>query len=210
MFDLGGEARFVALTLYTSAHIVRGKLQTRQRRVSDMLNTAEDDFLVLSDVVFDEFGSSGQPLNAEFAQVNLGSVLFGVADERVDAVSELRTPKVPELALISVPPFKVVGRIHVLPERGLREALQELTGRFVPVTDARYWSDTVGEARLNAAMVAVNRSRAQILAPHREAHPWQGLDRSTEEGVRPAAGGFDAAEPSAPADPVWGDVDRIG
>jgi len=210
MFDLGGEARLVALTLYTDAHIVRGTLQTRQRRVSDMLNTAEDDFLVLSDVVFDEFGSSGQPLKAEFAQVNLGAVLFGVADEAVEAVAELRTPKVAERALISIPPFRVVGRIHVLAERGLREALQELSGRFVPVTDAMYWSDSVGEARTNAVMVAVNRSRAQILAPHRETDPWQGLDRATDETARPPAGGFDEAEPLARVDSVWGDIDRIG
>jgi len=209
MFDLGGEARVVALTLYTDAHIIRGMLQTRQRRVSDMLNTAEDDFLVLSDVVFDEFGSTGQPLRAEFAQVNLGSVLFGVAEQAVEAIPELRTPKVPERALISIPPFRVVGRIHVLPERSLREALQELTGRFVPVTDAMYWSDSVGEARTNAAMVAVNRSRAQILAPHRETDPWQGLDRATEEEVRPPAGGFEDPAPSR-VDPVWGGIDRIG
>jgi hypothetical protein len=209
MFDLGNEAHAVSLTLYTDAHIVRGSLQTRQRRVSDMLNTAEDDFLVLSDVAFDEFGSTGQPMRAEFAQVNLASVLFAVADQAVEAVPELRTPKVPERALISIPPFQVVGRIHVLPERSLREALQELTGRFVPVTDAMFWSDTVGEARTTAAMVAVNRSRAQILAPHREADPWQGLDRSTEDEVRPPAGAFDEAE--APrVDPVWGDIDRIG
>ena len=82
----------------------------------------------------------------------------------------------------------------------------ELTGRFVPVTDATYWSDSIGEARATAAMVAINHQRAQILAPHREVDPWAGLDRSGEG----ASGGLAAADPgTAPAvDPAWPEADR--
>lgn len=175
MFELGLQT--VNLTLYTDSFVVRGAVQTRQRRISDVLNHAENEFLVISDVTVDEFGSRAQPLRADFAQVNLNAVLFAVADTPVEPVPELRTPKIPERALISVPPFKVVGRIHLMPERDLREALTELTGHFLPVTDANYWSDTVGEARQTAPMVAVNHERAQILAPFKEADPWAGLDR---------------------------------
>jgi hypothetical protein len=175
MFQL--DAQSVALTLYTDAYVVRGTTETRQRRISDVLNHAEEEFLVVSDVLLDEFGTRTQTIRADFAQVNLAAVLFAVADTGVVAVPELRTPKIPEMALISVPPFKVTGRIHLLPERDLREALTELTGRFIPVTDATFWSDVVGEARQTAAMVAVNHARAQILAPFRESDPWAGLDR---------------------------------
>ncbi len=175
MFDMAGQS--VALTLYTDAYVVRGTTLTRQRRISDVLNHAEQEFLVVSDVVMDEFGTHSQSIRAEFAQVNLDAVLFAVADTSVTAVPELRTPKIPEMALISVPPFKVTGRIHLLPERDLREALLELTGRFIPVTEATIWSDVVGEARRTAQMVAVNHRRAQILAPFRESDPWLGLDR---------------------------------
>ncbi|HEY6058446.1 MAG TPA: hypothetical protein VIV06_10460 [Candidatus Limnocylindrales bacterium] len=187
MFELGEQR--VSMTLYTDAFVVQGVVRTRQRRIIDVLNHAEDEFIVLADVTVDEFGSRGQPLKADFAQVNLSAVLFAVADLPVDPVPELRTPKIPELALISVPPFKIVGRIHLLPERDMREALTELTGRFVPVTDARYWSDLVGEARQTATMIAVNHSRAQILAPFRELDPWAGLDRGAvhAEGAPPAA-----------------------
>jgi len=55
----------------------------------------------------------------------------------------------------------------------------------VPVTDALYWSETVGEARTAVQMVAVNHARAQILAPHREVDPWEGLNRSAEAGAQP-------------------------
>lgn len=180
MFDPLVLGQPVRLTLYTDAYIVRGTVLTRFRRVTDILNEAEHEFLVLSDAVFEEFGSRSQAIRAEYAQVNLGTVLFAVADTPVEPMPELRTPKVPEQALVTVPPFRIVGRIHLLPERHLRDALDQLVGRFVPVTDAMYWSDVVGEARTRALMVAVNHARAQILAPHREVDPWEGLGRSPE------------------------------
>ncbi|MEO5940369.1 MAG: hypothetical protein ABIZ72_05370 [Candidatus Limnocylindrales bacterium] len=177
---IGGELNLVSLTLYTDAFVIRGSIRSRQGRLSDILNQADEDFLVLSDTVVDEYGARGTPVRSEFAQVNLGAVLFAVADTTVEARPDLRTPKVPEQALISIPPVRVTGRVHILPERDLRMALSELTGRFIPVTDATYWSDSVGEARATAPMVAINHNRAQIFAPHREVDVWGGLNRSGE------------------------------
>jgi hypothetical protein len=172
MFEDGGLPPTVALTLYTDAFIIRGSLVTRQRRITDILNQAEDRFLVLGGVTSDEFGSRGETIRSEFAQVNLASVLFAVADTQVETPPELRTPKVPEEAVISVPPFKVTGQIHLMPEHNLSEALRELTGHFLPVTGAAFWSDVLGEARQTAELVAVNHERAQILAPHTFVDPW--------------------------------------
>lgn len=200
MYDpIGGAPGSVALTMYTDAFTIKGIAQTRQRRVTDVLNRSDDPFLVLSDVFFDEYGSRGQPIRVDYAQVNLASVLFVVSDEPVDPMPELRTPKIAEPAIISIPPFKITGRIHLLPERALRDALGELHGEFVPVTDATYWSDTLGEARATAALVVVNHARSQILAPHRELDPWAGLDASgaipgtSEPG---APGSTETAEPT--------------
>jgi hypothetical protein len=205
---LGGDLHTFGLTLYTDTHVVRGSIETRQRRISDILNAEESEFVVISDASFDDFGTTSSPMHAEYAQINLASVLFAVATERVDPVPELRTPKVIELAMISIPPFKVIGRIHLMPERNLRQSLEELLGRFIPVTDATFWSDKVGEARQSVAMVAVNHARAQILAPYRETDPWAGLDRAGEPSARPpsdtpAGGGF-------VGDPPWPESDRPG
>lgn len=197
MFEaLGGTQQSVELQLYTDAFVIRGTVETRQRRITDILNTADDRFLVLSDVTFDEFGTTGRTIKSDFAQVNLASVIFAVADTPVDPAPELRTPKTPEQALISVPPFTVIGRIHLLPERSLRESLSELTGHFLPVTEATYWSDALGEARTAAALVAVNHERAQLMAPHREVDPWVGLDRPAAGDA--AAGPGDAPPPAMP------------
>jgi hypothetical protein len=191
MFDgVGGNPQNVALTLYTDAFIIRGSLVTRQRRVTDMLNMADERFLVLADVTTDEFGSRGDQMRAEFAQVNLASVLFAVVNEPVAPAPELRTPKIAEEALISIPPFKVTGFIHLMPERSLRNALSELTGNFLPVTEAAYWSDVLAEARTQAALLAVNHERAQILAPYRASDPWVGLDSTPRSEPPPEAGGW--------------------
>jgi hypothetical protein len=205
---IGGEALSAAITLVTDAYIVRGTILTRHRRITDMLNTADEDFLVLEQATFDEFGSSGIVTQTDFAQVNLGAVLFGVADNPVEPTPELRVPKVTERALISIPPFTVTGHIHLLPERDLHQALGELVGRFIPVTEATYWSDRVGEARATALVVAVNHHRAHILAPHREVDPWAGLDRAGEQPARPAAAPDDGETASRPPDPAWPDIDR--
>lgn len=181
------------LVLYTDALITRGSVRTRQHRVTDILNQSEEPFLILEDVMVEEFGGRGQPIRSDYAQINLDAVLFAVANESVPPMPELRTPKTPEQAIISVPPFSVVGTIHLMPMGGsLRDALQELTGRFLPVTDATYWSDHVGEAREQALLVAINHHRAHILAPHRIVDPWAGLDRGATSGGGPRP----EAEPS--------------
>jgi hypothetical protein len=162
----GAEEQRLAMTLYTDAFVIRGSMPTRQRRLSDVLNLADDDFLVLTDAVLQGLGPNGQQHTAPNAQVNLGAVLFAVTSESVEALPELRTPKVAETTLISIPPFSITGFIHLLPERDVRSALQDLIGRFVPVTDATYWSDSLGETRRSASMLAVNHARAQILSPY--------------------------------------------
>lgn len=164
--------RTIPMTLYTEQFVVRGTIQTRQHRVTDILNDADQRFLVLEEVSMEELGSKELPTRAEYAQVNLASILFAVSLQAVEPIRALRTPKISERALVSIPPFRVIGNVHLLSERSLRDSLAELQAQFVPVTDAVFWSERLGEVRQNAAMVAVNQARAQILAPYREVDPW--------------------------------------
>ena len=176
MFPAFTELSRVELTLYTDALITRGWVRTRQHRVTDILNLADQPFLILEDAVVEEMGDRGQPIRTDIAQINLDSVLFAVADMPVEPSPELRTAKTPRDAIVSVPPFRITGTIHLLPnETSLREALTELQGRFIPVTNATYWSDRLGEARRTSLLVAVNHRRTQIMAQHQEADPWAGL-----------------------------------
>jgi hypothetical protein len=191
--------RTVPLTLYTELFVVRGAIQTRQHRVTDILNGADKSFLVLEEVSLEEFGSKELPTHAEFAQVNLGSILFAVSLEAVEPIRELRTPKISERALVSIPPFRVIGNVHLLPERNFRDSLAELKAPFVPVTDAVFWSDRLGEGRQSVAMVAVNQARAQILAPYREVDPWADIGGASPSASPTQLPGVpDDREPPAP------------
>lgn len=189
LFDSPIPARVMPLTLYTEQFIVRGTIQTLQHRVTDILNEAHDRYLVLEDVTLEEYASAEMPTRAEFAQVNLASVLFAVSLTSVESVRELRTPKVAERALISVPPFRVVGQVHLPMERNLRDSLVGLSGAFIPVTDATFWSDRLREARQTVAYIAVNHDLAQFFAPFREVDPWAGVVRPADTDPEPPPAG---------------------
>jgi hypothetical protein len=172
MYPAFAEMARVELTLYTDALVTKGLFRTRQHRVTDILNRNDQPFLVLEEVEVRELGSSAAPVRAAYAQLNLDSVLFAVADVPVEPMPELLTPKHREQALVSVPPFSIVGTIHLLPTQdNIREALTELTGRFLPVTDAVFWSNRLDEPRREAVLVAVNHARTQILARLSEGDP---------------------------------------
>lgn len=203
----------MAVTLYTDSYVVHGSVETRQRRLSDLLNDAEDGVLVLDEVTFEEYGSRSGPDRAAYAQVNVAAVLFAVSDERLEPTPEMRLPKVPQQALVSVPPFRVRGHIHLHASETLRQALTELHQRFVPVTDATYWSDQLNEPRTEAAMLAFNHARAQIMAPYQEHDPWVdaraaalGDEASVRIAPEDAAAAHEGPAPEA-GDP-WRDLPR--
>lgn len=186
MFDAwSGATREVDVTLYTDAFVIRGRVQSTQRRLSDLLNFSDSDFLVVSEATFEALGDRSSVHRAPFAQVNLSAVLFAVADTPTEPSPELRQRKTPAPALISIPPYRVTGRIHLPPHEDLRAALTELGGRFVPVTDATFVAERLGEPEQAAAMVAVNHARAQILSPYGD-----------EDGITAAAGSAGADETS--------------
>jgi hypothetical protein len=163
-----GPLRTIPMTLYTEQFIVRGAIETRQHRVTDILNDAVQPFLILEEVSLEELGTRELATRADYAQVNLSSILFAVSLQAVEPIRELRTPKIAERALVSIPPFRVIGNVHLLPDRSLRDPVGGPRTPFVPVTDAVFWSDRLGGGRQHAAMVAVNQARAQILAPYPE------------------------------------------
>lgn len=176
MYDYGSDFGVPALTehyltLVSDSHIVRGTFSSRLGRLTDILNQAEHDFIVVRNAALEELGVGGVSARAKFAQVNLNSLLFAVADTAVEPKPEMRLPKSPEDALIVLPPFKLLGRIHIIQGSELYAALSEMTGRFIPLTQATYWSDTLGVPRTEASMVAFNRARADILAQLQEAEP---------------------------------------
>ncbi len=219
MFAAFSELGKIELTLYTDALIARGTIRTRQHRVSDILNLSETPYLVLEDVRVTDLDGRGTAIDADVAQINLDAVLFAVVDTPVAPSPELRAPKTPHDAIISVPPFRVVGTLHLpAAAANLREALTDLTGRFLPVTDAAYEARSLGLAPQEAMMLAVNHRRAQILAQYMAPgdRPAEGaFSDPWAQGATPdpASGGWGAAgappEGPGPADP-WSSTQWSG
>src|SRR4029078_496396 len=129
MYSMFGDENRVEIVLYTAALVTRGLVRTGQHRVTDILNHSDDAFIILEDVIVEELGHRGETTKADYAQVNLDAVLFAVSNAEVPVMAGVPAPTHASEAIISVPPFKIVGTIHLLPtENDLRQALVELTG----------------------------------------------------------------------------------
>ena len=56
-FSIGGP-KTIRVTLFTDSHVIKGTVETRLRRLSDVLNQAEHDFIVLGDATMEELGAN--------------------------------------------------------------------------------------------------------------------------------------------------------
>jgi hypothetical protein len=158
-------AQILPLTVVTSDLIVQGVLQTRLRRLTDVLNEPSASHLLLSDATFMEVGSRRVVAAGMVSQVQLSDVLFAHANGPTDPGSEMRTPKQPIRATLLLPPFTLEGQIHLAYESEIRLALDAYEGRFMPVTGARYWAYGVAEAPNYVEMVVVNHARCHVAIP---------------------------------------------
>lgn len=193
------------VTLYTDALAITGTIRTRKRRLSDVLNETEALTLPIEDATFRELGG-GTVERSAFAYVSLEALLFAVSRQRFPASPQFHVVKVTEQALLSLPPFRVVGRIHLHPGIALRDALAVLPNRFLAVTEATYWSELLDEPRAEVPMVAVNQRRAQVLAAYDGPELWSG-GTDEDPATTDDAGTDDASLKSAePASDPWRDL----
>ena len=155
----------------TETAIIEGTALTWRRRMTDLFNEGDHAFVLLEDVEMRDVADPRQVVHAPHAQVNLEAVLIAIGDSAVAYAPEFHVRKGAERAYISIPPYTVVGHVHLHSGEGLRDGLDMLVGRVIPVTDAVYWSRSLGIHRTSAAMLAVNHARAQILLPFDEGSP---------------------------------------
>jgi hypothetical protein len=171
MFDSFNPVLSLPLTVATSKLIINGTLQTRRRRLSDVLNEADTDHLVLFDTTFVDAGSGRVLAGPATAQIQLDDVLFVHTSDVTESGQEVRTPKRPIEAVLVAPPYVIAGDIHLPFESELSQAVDALTGRFVPVTRARYWTDDEASAT-HVDLLVVNHARAHVAVP--AGVEWQG------------------------------------
>jgi hypothetical protein len=123
------------------------------------------DHLVLFDATFVEIGSRRVVASSSVAQIQLGDMLFMHTSGPTESSQEMRTPKQPILAVLLAPPFTIEGQIHLPLEEELGQAVDSLSGRFLPVTNAKYWAYGVAESPNHVDLLVVNRTRAHVAIP---------------------------------------------
>jgi hypothetical protein len=163
MFGSFNPPQSMQVVVATSGLMVQGTLKTRLRRLTDVLNEPTAEHLTLFDATFMEFGSRRAVAGPGTAQIQLDDVLFAHTIGPTESGTEMRVPKQPIQAVVVVSPFTIEGEVHLAYEAELHQGLDALTGRFVPVTNARYWAYGMAESPNQADLLAVNHSRAHIV-----------------------------------------------
>lgn len=165
MFGTFNSLQALPLTVATAHLIIQGTLQTRLKRLSDVLNEPSAESLILFDATFMEVGSRRVVAGPAIAQIQLDDVLFVHTNSSTEGGTEMRMPKQPIRAVLIASPFTIEGEIHLSYEAEVHQALDGLTGRFIPVTKARYWAYGVAESPNYVDLLVVNHARAHIAVP---------------------------------------------
>jgi hypothetical protein len=186
MFGTFNPVQAVPVTVVTRQLIIQGTLQTRLQRLTDVLNEPSAEHLILFDTTFMEVGSRRVLAGPSVAQVQLADTLFVHTNAETGSASTMRMPKQPVRATLLAPPFTIEGDIHLPYEAEVHQALDGFSGRFVPVTKARYWAYSVAESPNYVDMLALNHICAHVaIAAGLEWHGEASHDDSSGGGSNP-------------------------
>lgn len=166
------EARRLAVRFYTDSYVVSGTVSTTAADVHALLTMGDPDTLELEEVRLSEHSTGDLVRELAFARVAVAAILFAVSDEPDESAAAIALPRLSEKALLIVPPFRLTGYLHAADATDLRSAAGALSGRFLPVSDATHWSESLREPRTSAQLAAVARARVQIVAPYLEQDVW--------------------------------------
>ena len=162
MYDSFNPIQSLPVTIVTAALVINGTIQTRLRRLTDVMNEPNLVHLILFDATFTTVASRRVVASAAASQVQLSDVLFIHTSGATESGTEARTAKQPIRATLIAPPYAIEGLIHLPYESELRQALDAFGDRFVPVTDARYRLYGLEESPTNVDLLVVNRTRAHV------------------------------------------------
>ena len=158
-----GEARTVAVDLYTAAYRVSGEVETRFNRVTEILNQLSGAHLEVRRATLSEHSDPKATVAAPTALVSVDEVLLMIAEGPGGASDEMRIPKRPVLAQLALPPLRVTGKVYVPMGNRPVDGVVHGTDRFVAMTDAMIVSGVHPELVRSADVIALRRDRAHVL-----------------------------------------------
>jgi hypothetical protein len=153
------------LTLVAETLIVQGRVRSRFRRLSDLMNDPDSTHVVMIDATFMEIGTRRVMAEAAAARIATDSILFAHSTTPTPGSPELRQPRRGVSATLLLPPYTIEGKVHLPYESELTMALAVYEGRFLPITQARYWAELLGEEPRQADLLMVNHALTHIAIP---------------------------------------------
>lgn len=165
-FGLGGYATVedVEVELFTAAYRVAGTIRTPFRRVAELLNQLPGAHLAIGRATITEHGAPEAVQRAANALVTVDEVLVLVAPGLVgESSAEMRILKHPAHAVLSIPPLRLEGSIHVPVGSEPADGLLNVPDRFMPMTDVSLSSATHPELDRSFPILALRRDRAHVI-----------------------------------------------
>lgn len=166
----------IEVEFLTDAHSIIARVGTAGRRLSDIMNFGEDEYMVLSAVQTTSLvRPEDPPITTDFARINKNAVLVALPLDIPPVLDKLKKPRPLEYVAkkrhriaISLPPFMVTGDLHLVKDMDLRRSRMEGMSLFLPISDARIIYIPDPERTRSSGFAMVNRGRAQILWPSAE------------------------------------------
>jgi hypothetical protein len=190
-FGAFGEPGAVEVDVITDAYRVSGIVQTRFRRVTDILNQLAGGHLSIEGATVTEHADPGAAISAPVATIDTASILVLAAPGLAGGVSEeMRIPKRAVKASLALPPLLITGTIHVPMGSRPLDGLLNVTDQFLAMTDVAISSAAHPDLGHDEEAVAIARARAQIILISDDERPDELLadvldERTAEAWLRP-------------------------
>ena len=160
----GNPARSVHAQLFTQAYRVAGSMLTRFTRVTDIVNLQQTSHIMIEDATVTEYGDPAGGIPVPHVLVSIDELLFViVAETDAEARPEMRIAKRPVRAQVALPPFRLLGTVHVAQGSRPADGLLNVSDRFVPMTDVTVSSRAHPEMGVPAPAVALQRAMAHVI-----------------------------------------------
>ena len=154
----------VPVEIYTSAYRISGTIHTPFRRVAEILNQLPSGHVTIDEASIAEHAAPEAVTRAGAAHVAVDEILIMVATGLSgQARGEMRIQKQPATALLSMPPLRLAGTVHVPVGSRAIDGFLNVGERFVPMTDVHLTSAAHPALDREIPILAVRRDRAQVM-----------------------------------------------
>lgn len=190
--------------IYTYNTRMSGQARSIHACISDLLNAAEPEFLLLQDVTVHPLSSvEGEQLSAASVLIRKSNIILVLQPPDVPRQESQSSPlsdqetRIPRLATLEAGPFTIKGTLQLMPGRDPMEQVRESQGPFLEVSNAIITYTPAPSALVETPLVLVNRSWVEALLEGIQGTERRELGTQAAQGAGRATGARDT--PSADA-----------